>query len=531
MADLQLPAEQVSADLEQEFEERLERAREVEARVTVTIDKDRRVVWTPQDGFQVDFLQCPIFELLGHGTRGGGKTDVLLVDFAQHVGQGFGPAWRGILFRETYPQLADVVAKSEKWFRQIFPGAKFNRSKMQWEWPNGEMLLFRHMQRPEDYWGYHGHEYPWIGWEELTNWATDECYKLMFACCRSSSSKVPRKVRATTNPYGIGHNWVMSRFELQGQWWKTIVIPEPKDVDGRPEPPRASIHSHIDENKILLQADPHYKTSITAAASNKAMAQAWADGSWDLIAGGMFDDVWDPNRNNVPDFAVPPSWKIDRAFDWGSSKPFSVGWYAQSDGSDLLLKNGKVMSTVRGDLFRVREWYGWTGKANEGKRMLAVDVAKGIIEREVLWGWRTVRGTRVFPGPADSSIYVTENGICIALDMDKPIRLDGNAVYHGVTWTPADKRPGSRKLGWEAARKMIRNARAAQPGQPREKPGLFVVAQHCPQFLRTVLSLPRDPKDLDDVDTDAEDHIGDELRYRIRAVGTEATSGRTVGMY
>ena len=59
------------------------------------------VVWTPQPGSQTLFLSCPIFEALYHGTRGPGKTDALIMDFAQHVGQGLGSAWRGILFRQA----------------------------------------------------------------------------------------------------------------------------------------------------------------------------------------------------------------------------------------------------------------------------------------------------------------------------------------------------------------------------------------------------------------------------------------------
>ena len=31
---------------------------------------------------------------------------------------------------------------------------------------------------------------------------------------------------------------------------------------------------------------------------------------------------------------------IDRSFDWGSSKPFSVGWWAESDGTTA--PNGKT---------------------------------------------------------------------------------------------------------------------------------------------------------------------------------------------
>lgn len=491
------------------------------------------VAWAPQPGSQEEFLRCPLFECLYHGTRGPGKTDALLMDFAQHVGKGFGSAWRGILFRETYPQLADVVAKSERWFRQIFPGARFNRQRMAWEFETGEVLFFRHMRNPDDYWNYHGHEYPWIGWEELTNWPNDRCYRSMFSCCRSSDPRVPRKVRATTNPYGVGHNWVKARFRLDGQWWKTIAILDAKDGEtGELDPPRAAIHGHLRENKILLSADPSYERTLLASATSKAQAAAWRDGRWDVVAGGMFDDVWSSTFNIVPRFIVPRTWRLFRSFDWGSSKPFSVGWWARSDGSDLTFPDGKVRSTVRGDLFRVAEWYGWTGRPNQGNpEILAIDITRGIIERELAWRWRRpgVPGSRVQPGPADSSIFTVENGRSIAIDMEKTVRIE-SFVYQGVSWIPADKRPGSRVAGWTEMRQMIRDARAERPGLPRERPGLFVVGENCPQFLRTVLGLPRDELKPDDVDTDAEDHIADETRYAIRGEGLTVTSGRITGM-
>jgi hypothetical protein len=487
------------------------------------------VVWRPQAGSQTEFLECPLFEVLYHGTRGPGKTDGLIMDYAQHVGRGLGDAWSGILFRKTYPQLGDVVAKTHRWFKLIFPQARFNWSRMSWVWPTGEVFRFRHMARPEDYWNYHGHEYPWIGWEELTAWADDRCYTSMFSCCRSSKPGVPRKIRSNSNPYGVGTNWVKDRWMLHGQWWNTVVQMEPVDQKGRKLRPRAAIHGHIDENKILLKHDPDYKSGIIGSAANEAMAKAWLYGSWDIVAGGMFDDVWS-KYNSLPAFDIPRDWKIDRAFDWGSSKPFSVGWYAQSNGSDLLLPGRGWLSTVRGDLFRVREWYGWTGRANEGVRMLAIDVAAGIVEREMMWGWRKGNQSVVLPGPADSSIFTVENGTSIGMDMTQPVRIEGR-VYQGVEWARADKRAGSRKMGWEMMRKMMKAAKPRK-GLPREEPGLFVVGDHNPQFLRTVLSLPRDEDgDMDDVDTDAEDHIGDEVRYRVRAVGTTVSGGKTVGMY
>lgn len=495
----------------------------------------KEIIWEAQNGSQKIFMKLDIFEVLYHGTRGPGKTDGLLMDYAQHVGKGHGAAWRGVIFRQTYPQLADIQAKSEKWFRQIFGrSAKFNKTKMQWEWNTGEVLMFRHMNRPGDYWNYHGHEYPFIGFEELCNWNAPDCYTSMFACCRCSTPGVPRMVRATTNPYGAGHSWVKERFRLHNGAWRTriLFIDNPTDENGRKERPRCAVYGHLRENKILLAADPDYEQTIVAASTSPAMSEAWLEGSWDIVAGGMFGDVWNVLHNVVPKFTPPHTWRIDRAFDWGSSAPFSVGWWAQSDGSDVEIPGKGIVSTVRGDLFRIAEWYGWSGRPNQGLTMLAVDIAKGIVERELLWGLRSGHGPneiiRVRAGPADSSIYNVENGMSIALDMGKPVRIGPN-MHKGVKFVAADKRAGSRKTGWEHMRKMMLAAHPS-PGRPREHPGLFVL-DHCEQFQRTVPSLPRDEKDMDDVDTNAEDHQGDETRYRVRQVGNRGTTGTHIGMW
>ena len=447
------------------------------------------VVWKPQAGSQVAFMTCPIGEALYEGTRGPGKTDALGMDFAQFCGLGFGAAWRGILFRETYPQLADVVAKTKKWFYRIFPGIKFNASDYHWTWPTGEQLLLRHMRVEDDYWNYHGHEYPWIGWEELTNWKDIACYDSMKVCSRSSHPGMPRRYRSTANPYGVGHGWVKSYF----------IDPAPPGVvirgDGMP---RVRIHGNVYENKILLAADPDYIIKLSSI-SDENKRKAWLEGSWDIVSGGMFDGVWRDEVHSIQPFQIPPRWRIDRSFDWGSSAPFSVGWWATSDGTEVVThtdEEGPVKRAFpRGTLFRVAEWYGWNGKANEGCRMLASEIGRGIRKRELEMGWEG----RVQSGPADSSIFDTVNGVCIADDM-------ANA---GIGWERADKSPGSRRNGAERMREKM----AAGLVHPMEAPGFFVF-NTCRHFLRTVPSIPRSDKDPDDVNTDAEDHAYDDARYR-----------------
>lgn len=442
----------------------------------------------PQPGSQQMFMYCPIFEVLYEGTRGPGKTDSLLMDFCQFVGRGYGESWRGVLFRRHYPDLEEVEAKSRRWFHRIFPQAEYKIQSHRWVWPTGEQLLFRYADRPDDYWNYHGHEYPWIGWDELTAWADDELYTTMMTVCRSSNPNVPRHYRATCNPYGPGHNWVKLRF----------IDPAPRgqimrDKEGRD---RVAIHGSIFENLILLRNDKDYLKNIRSQAG--ARREAWLEGRWDIVAGGMFDDLWDSRTHVIRPFIIPPQWRIDRSFDWGSARPYSVGFWAESDGCDITLRDGEIRTTQRGDLFRIAELYGWTGKPNEGTRELASSVANKIINFE------RILNRKVSPGPADSSIFNTENGNSIASDMAKM------KVY----WRAANKKPNSRVNGWELLRERLYNAKRC------EGSGLFVF-DTCRQFIRTVPTLPRDSIHMDDVDTDTEDHIADETRYRCLALKSE----------
>ncbi len=487
---------------------------EVEGELRPFVDGEL-ATWAPQAGSQTAFMFCPIFETTYTGTRGPGKTDALLMDFAQHCGQGYGAAWSGILFRRSFPELADVIAKSEKWFKLIFPRAEYNRAQSTWKWPGGEKLKFSFFERESDYWKYHGHSYPWIGWEELTTWPDPKCYLKMLSCSRSSRADMPRKYRSTTNPYGPGHNWVKKRFRLPVPEGAIVgpVIRDSRTPDGAMEPERVAIHGTLWENKVFLHAEPDYADKIRAAASNSAELAAWLRGDWNIVAGGMMDDLWSAAIHvvpNVPLHEIPRGWKIDRSYDHGQSKPFSVGWWAESNGEPWEV-NGRTLGSVSGDLIRVAEWYGWTGNENEGVRMMSKDIARGILEREEDWG---LKG-RVHDGIADASIFDR-------YEADKSVAGDMEAV--GLRWNPSDKGPGSRKQGWERIRAYLKGA--IPEAGIREEPGLFACERCHEGYIRTIPGLPRSERDLDDVDSDAEDHAADEVRYRVRAKYREIKRGQ-----
>jgi hypothetical protein len=256
---------------------------------------------------------------------------------------------------------------------------------------------------------------------------------------------------------------------------------------------RCFIPATMDDNPILLHNDPLYWQRVVAAAGgNEALLKAWRYGAWDVVAGGMLDDVWQVRAHVLEPFDIPATWRIRRAFDWGSSKPFSVGWWAHADGEAPAGPHNLVYR--KGTRFRLMEYYGWNGKPNEGLRMTNTEIARQI---KVIEDSSPYKG-RIEAGPADSQIFDVVNGRSIAQEM----------ATQGIGWKPAQKGPGSRRQGWQVLRQLLK----ASQTWPMEEPGLFVF-NTCRQFIRTVPVLPRDDRDADDADSDAEDHIADETRY------------------
>lgn len=485
---------------------------------------DARVVWSPLYGSQALAVACPCNHILYEGTRGPGKTDAQLMAFRKLVGQGYGAYWRGVIFDREYKNLDDLVAKSQKWFPQFGDGAKFllSTKDYKWVWPTGEELLFRSVLKEKDYWDYHGQEFPFIGWNELTKYPDSKVYDIMMSCNRSSFlpsehspkdkhgnivkllPEIPLVVFSTTNPYGAGHNWVKHRFidraapgEVIRQTTNVFNPRTQKREDWTKTQVR--IFGSYKENRYL---SPLYIAELEKIKEpNKRRAWLWGD--WDIVAGGALDDLWNEAIHVVPRFSVPADWAVDRSFDWGSTKPFSVGWWAEADGTDATREDGSKWCPVKGSLVRIHEWYGTIEPGtNEGLKMSAPDVAKGIKKREAELleaGWieRTPGA-----GPAD-------NSIANVVEKDTET-IEKKMADAGVRWTSSDKKPGSRINGLQVVRDRLE---ASIRG---EGPGIYFTA-NCRAAISTLPILPRDENKPDDVDTDAEDHAYDEVRYRALA--------------
>ena len=454
-------------------------------------------------GSQTAFLQAPEFEVLYAGSRAPGKTWALLADFAQHVFQGFGANWKGLLIRRTMDRHKEIIQIGNELFPKIFPGVQFNIMRSYWDFPDGARLILGSIDNLQDYYKYHGSSYPWLGVDELTEFESPDLYIRLMSLSRSTIPGMPMKVRSTANAYMQGQVWVRDQFHIMQMRDGEIIGPLVQETDdaGHKLPSRRAIKGFIQENP-LISAD--YVQRLAAAATCDAERKAWIDNDWSVSPGSPLGDLWADYKNEimVPRFMgdeVPETWRLYNSFDFGSAKPSAALWIAVSDGSDVTFCDKIKRSTLKGDAYIVSELYFWTGKKDTGLRIPPTDIAHRILSHEQRQGFERIRG-RV----ADTSIFGNPDGrdVSIASDMARA----------GVHFEPAQKRPGSRMQAMEQIRSKMKGAHCP-PDSVREERGIFIVHDACPQWLRTVPSLPADPSNIGDVLSSAEDHLYDCLAY------------------
>jgi predicted phage terminase large subunit-like protein len=257
-----------------------------------------------------------VSEILYGGAAGGGKSDWLLMEALRYVSV---PGYNALLLRRTFPQLSQadgLIERSKEWLYST--PAKWSEGKRTWTFPSGATLMFGHMQLEDDRLQYQGGAFQMVGYDELTHFSEGQYTYLFSRLRRLEGVELPLRMRAASNPGGVGHDWVRKRFLL-----------EPNDN-------RLFIPSKIDDNPYLDREE--YELALQELHPYER--EQLLSGNWDAKPpGSKFQRNWFNVIENAPFDAR----KTVRAWDLAATEPkggkspdYSVGVKLSMTQSDRI---------------------------------------------------------------------------------------------------------------------------------------------------------------------------------------------------
>jgi hypothetical protein len=463
------------------------------------------VIWSPQERQRL-VLSCPHPEILYGGAAGGGKTDALIGDWLSHQ-ERYGANARGVLFRNSYPELQEVLGRMHMVYGAI--GAKWKEKDAVWTFPNGSQLRLSYLDSFEDALKHRGSAWTWRGHDELTMRPTDEEYLFLASRMRSAYG-IPTRTVSTTNPGGPGHSWVMKRWKIDRSPFgmkpihsyldieKNIILDEGSQYDALPDAElpvhirrntRIFIPGRLSDNKFL-DSDGHYRAHLLALP--EAQRRMLLDGRWDIVEGAFFDE-WDPHYHVVKAFAPPEGWKRWMSGDWGTSAPYAFVWFCQSPN---------------GEIFIYRELYGTQADPN---------LDKGVKEAP------STVAERILAIEQESDEYISERWLDASCFDNHEMGLSVSEQFRnkGIHFQPSQKKFKSGSIA------MFRDYLKVTNGMCR-----FHVMNNCVHLIRTLPALMVDKNNVEQYDTNGPDHILDALIYGIRRnIKTKEELQKARGIY
>ena len=434
----------------------------------------QNVVFKPNPGPQTEFLAASEREVLYGGAAGGGKSYATLADPLRDMND---PDFSGLLVRHTTEELRELIQKSQELYPKALPGIKWSERKSQWTTPRGGRLWMSYLDRDTDVMRYQGQAFNYVAFDELTQWATPFAWNYMRSRLRTASPNLGLYMRATTNPGGPGHAWVKKMFidpaPAGKSFWATDIetgdilkFPKGHSREGQPLFKRRFIPASLFDNPYLAETGDYEAMLLSLPEHQRKQL---LEGNWDINEGAAFPEF---NRkiHVVEPYQIPKGWAKFRACDYGYGSYTGVVWFAVSPSEQLIV---------------YRELY--------CSKVTATDLADMVLQAEAEDG--TIRY-----GVLDSSLWHRrgDTGPSLAEQMN----------MKGCRWRPSDRSKGSRVAGKNELHRRL------QVDEFTDEPRI-VFFSTCTNVIAQLPSIPLDKTNPEDVDTKAEDHLYDAIRYGI----------------
>lgn len=293
---------------------------------------------TPPQAAFLKLGDLGVRDALYGGAAGGGKSDALLMAALQYVDV---PGYAAIILRKTFADLSlpgAIMDRAKTWLAGT--DARWNDRDSRFTFPSTATLSFGYLQHANDRYRYASAEFQFIAFDELTQFPKPD-FTFLFSRLRRPSgvaddnplAKVPLRMRAASNPGGIGHEWVKDRY--------IIRKPDPDDPEDTAARARSRIfigaklhdNPHVDQKAYiqnLQELDPFLR-------------QQMLDGDWDADEPGdwVYDRAglraaWDLGEHYDNLLAngtmPPPAGPLAVGIDWGEDAAILLGWPLERGG-------------------------------------------------------------------------------------------------------------------------------------------------------------------------------------------------------
>ncbi len=411
------------------------------------------VAFMPNEGPQTDFLAASEKDVLYGGAAGGGKSFAMLIDPLRNCHL---KGHRALILRRSMPELRELIDKSRELYPRAFPGTKFREVEKIWNFPSGAKIEFGFLEKDADVYRYQGQAYSWIGFDEITHLPTEFGWNYLASRLRTTDPKIKTYLRCTANPGGVGAHWVRKRY---------LEPSEPnKSFTGEDGLTRKFIPARLLDNPYLAQ-DGEYERMLLSLPP--IQRKQLLEGNWEVNEGAAFVE-FNPSVHVVPPYDLPLQWERVKGIDYGYASESCCLWAAVDPQDKTLI------------IYRELYKKGLTGEA----------LGQSITEREQ-------EEYRSVPGVLDTAAWARTGytGPTIGEVLIKA----------GHKLRRADK---NRIAGKVQIHEYLKQA--TTESRPR-----LQIFNTCPNLIKELQNIPLSKTNPEDVDTHAQDHAYDALRYLI----------------